>query len=1051
MKLSNFFIDRPIFAAVLSIVILIVGGIAYVALPVSQYPDIVPPTIVVSTQYPGASAQVASETVATPIEQQLNGLEGVIYMLSQSGSDGRVTITVSFKAGTNVQNAQVLVQNRVAVALPRLPEAVRSIGVVTDKASPDVMLVVHLTSPKSTHDTLYLSNYALLRIQDRLARVPGVGNIRIGGARDYSMRIWLDPDRMAGLGLTAADVVSALRTQNVQVASGTLGQPPVNLGNAQELKLNLLGRLTQPAEFEEIVVKTGADGRVTRVKDVARVELGALDYLTAGSFDGQPCIVMVIAQQPGSNAVEAAAGIRAAMADLSKDFPEDLEYGIAFNPVQFIEQSVKALTMTIFEAVALVVLVILVFLQTWRAALIPLVAIPVSLVGTFAVMSAAGFGINNLTLFGLVLAVGIVVDDAIVVVENMERRLETGVSPREAARQTMAEVGTALISIALVLCAVFVPTAFFSGITGVFYRQFAVTVAGATLISTFTSLTLSPALGALLLRPHSRTAHPPGVLRRLGDGFNRKFEAFSDRYSDVVTFINRRRARMLIIYGGLIGLAALAFATTPMGFIPAQDRGYIIVGTSLPQGAALHRVQEVMSKTQKIVLDTPGVAHTVGFAGLNGATRTNLTNSGTIFVVLKPFDARDGWDSNRIIRELRKRLSTIQEANFAVLQPPTISGLGTGGGVTMMVEDRGNHGPQAMTEALQAMIAKGNQNKALTNVFSPFESRTPQLFVDVDRTRAQMLQVPVQNIFSTLETYVGSTYINDFNILGRTYRVMAEGDSRFRMDKEDIARLRTRSTTGAMVPLGSVVTFREVAGPDRVPHFNLYPAAEFKADAAPGYSSGQAIDAFESIAASTLPEGFSYEWTEIAFQQKLATGASALVLFGLAVLFVFLALSAQYESWTLPLAIILIVPMCLLSAIAGVLLRGMDNNILVQVGFVILVGLAAKNAILIVEFARQLESNGKTPFEAAVQASRLRFRPIIMTSAAFVFGVIPLALATGAGAEMRQALGTSVFFGMLGVTAFGLLFTPLFYVVIRTFAARFTKTAVGTAERAPAE
>ena len=1052
MKISHFFIDRPIFAMVISIVIVIVGGLAYFALPIAQYPDIVPPTVVVSAQYPGASAQTAAETVATPIEQQLNGIEGAIYMQSQSSGDGRISITVSFKAGTKVQDAQVLVQNRVAVALPRLPDQVRNIGVTTDKASPDIMMVVQLFSPKATRDPLYLSNYALLRMQDRLARIQGVGNIRIGGARDYSMRIWLDPDRMGALNLSAGDVIAALRAENTQVASGTLGQPPVGAGNAIELKLNLLGRLKEPEQFENIIVKTGEDGRFTRLRDVARIELGALDYLTAGFLDGQPAIVLVFAQQPGSNAVDAAAKIAATLKELKKDFPDDVDYFIGFNPVQYISESIRELNKTIFEAVILVVLVVLVFLQSWRAALIPVAAIPVSLVGTFAIMGAFGYGINNLTLFGLVLAVGIVVDDAIVVVENMERNLRDGLNPRDAARKTMDEVGSALISIALVLSAVFVPTAFLTGITGEFYRQFAVTIAVATIISTFNSLTLSPALGAMLLRRHDM-AHGTGgnFIDRAAARFNRAFDVTSTRYAALIALVTRRQIRMLLIYGGLIALAAVGFATRPTGFIPTQDRGYFITAVGLPEGASLARTQEVMLRATKVLLETPGVAHAVAFAGFNGATRTNATNVGTIFVPLKTFDERlgAGLTGDTILADLRKRLSVIQEANFVVLRPPTIMGLGNSGGFQMMVEDRNNLGPRALNEVVQGLVGAANKTPGLQAVFSPWEARTPQLFVDVDRTRAQILQVPLNNIFSAMETYLGATYVNDFNILGRTFRVMAEGDSRFRMSKEDVSRIRARSASGDMVPLGSLVTFRESAGPDRVPHFNLYPTAEVKGDAARGYSSGQALATIERLAHEFLPDGFTYEWTEMAYQEKLATGSGSLLIFGLAVLFVFLALSAQYESWSLPLTVILIVPMCLLSAIGGVMLRGMDNNVFTQIGFVVLVGLAAKNAILIVEFARQLEEAGKSRFDAAVESCRLRLRPILMTSFAFIFGVVPLAIGEGSGSEMRQALGTGVFFGMLGVTAFGLIFTPVFYVVIRGLVAK-DKTAV-VAEPKPAD
>ncbi len=1037
MKFSHTFIRRPIFASVIAIFIVIVGWLAYQRLPVAQFPEVAPPTVTVSASYPGANAQIVADTVATPIEQEINGVENMLYMSSQSTADGNVSITVTFELGTNLDLAQVLVQNRVAVATPRLPAEVRQTGVVVKKNTPDILMVVHMISPDNSYDQLYLSNYALLQVRDVMARVKGVGSVNLFGVREYSMRAWLDPAKISSLGMTATEIVNALQQQNIQVAGGALGQPPVANDQAFQTSLQLRGRLVKPEEFGEIVVKTGLDGRFTRLSDVARMELGALDYTTNGFLDGKPAVVLVVSQTPGANALEVANSVKNTMAELGKGFPKGIEYRIAYNPTEFIQRSVDELLQTIFEAVALVVIVVLVFLQTWRATIIPVVAIPVSLIGTFFVMSLIGFSINNLTLFGLVLAVGIVVDDAIVVVENVERKIEEGLSPRDAAFATMDEVGVALISIALVLCAVFIPTAFLQGIVGQFYRQFALTIAVATLLSAFNSLTLSPALCAIVLRSrHEKLRKTRFDLSIFTDwffeGFNRIFTALEHGYARVVRTIVRITPIMLLIYAGLIGLAGYLFVTVPQGFIPQQDQGYLVVSFSLPSGASLARTSEVIQRAENIILSTPGFAHTASFAGFSGATRTNAPDVGAVFAVEAPFEERvaKGLTLNKLVKDLRSKLGQIQEANVFVIAPPTIRGVGTGGGFSMYVEDRRGRGLQTLTQSAFDLQGAANKTRGLQAVFTTFTANTPQVFVDVDRVRAQILDVPLQNVFDTLRIYLGSAYVNDFNDFGRTYRVTAQADAPYRLDKAGIAQLKVRSASGAIVPLGSLVTFRDIAGPQRVPRYNLYPAIEMQGTTAQGVSSGMGIKLIEDVAARTLPDGITYEWTDLSYQET-HQGTPAILIFGLAVLFVYLALSAQYESWTLPLAIILIVPMCLLSAILGVWSHGADVNILTQIGFVVLVGLAAKNAILIVEFAVQLEEHGRDRFEAAVEACRLRLRPILMTSFAFTLGVVPLYIATGAGSEMRFALGTAVFYGMLGVTFFGLIFTPVFYVVIR--------------------
>jgi hydrophobe/amphiphile efflux-1 (HAE1) family protein len=1055
MRISHFFIDRPIFAAVISIVFVILGVVSFSRLPVAQYPEIAPPIINVSGQYPGASADVVASTVVTPIEQQINGVENMLYMSSNSTADGRFSIQVSFDLGTNLDIAQVQVQNRVAIANPRLPADVRNIGVTVTKSSPDLMMVVHLFSPDKSRDALYISNYATLEVTDPLTRVDGVGSITVFGSRDYSMRVWLDPDRMQSLGLTAGDVTAALQAQNIQVASGVLDAPPVAHPGAFQIAVQTLGRLNSPEEFGAIVVKE-TPGAVVRLKDVATVELAALDYSSNSYLDHDPAVALAIFQRPGSNALATANGVIDKMAELSKRFPPGVKYEIVYNPTQFIQQSVAAVRDTIGEAIVLVVLVVILFLQTWRAAIIPLVAIPVSLVGSFFFMAAFGFSLNNLSLFGLVLAIGIVVDDAIVVVENVERNIAAGFSPRDAARKSMDEVGSALIAIALVLCAVFVPSVFITGISGQFYRQFALTITGATVISLLVSLTLSPAMCALLLKAHEPN-HRDTWWEKPIHGFFRYFNRGFDKVGLGISWLAARTVRravmMVLIYLVVIGLGLNAFRTTPTGFIPQVDRGYLITVVQLPPGAALARTDAVQQRALDIALSVPGVAHAVNIVGFSGATFTNAPNAGALFLVLDPFEkrAQDPRQSAAGIQaELFKRLSVIQDAFIVTVLPPPVAGIGNAGGFRMMVEDRGGLGSEALKQATLALMARANQTPGVAQVFSLFETSTPQVYLDIDRTKAQLLGVNVQDVFNALQTYIGSLYVNDFNLFGRTFRVTAQARDQDRRDVDDVLKIRVRNSSGDTVPLGSFTTVENIAGPYRVPRYNLYPAAELDGAAAPGYSQGQAIAIMDKLAAETLPEGFATEWTTLAFQQ-IRAGNTAMFAFVLAVVFVFLVLAAQYESLTLPLAVIMIVPMCLVAAITGVILRGQDNNILTQVGFVVLIGLAAKNAILIVEFARQLEDEGRNRWDAAVEATRLRLRPILMTSFAFILGVTPLVWAIGAGAELRQALGTAVFFGMIGVTAFGLIFTPVFYVIARWVAdltLRWRKRRGGTLQAA---
>ena len=1040
MKFSHFFIDRPIFAWVISIITVIVGGLAYFNLPVALYPEVAPPTIVVSASYPGAGPQVISDSVATPLEQEINGVENMLYMSSQCTSDGVMSITITFKLGTDLDEAQVLVQNRVALAEPRLPEEVRRIGVSTNKSSPDLLMVVHMLSPDDTYDQLYIANYAFLKVRDVLRRIEGVGQLQVFGGSEYNMRIWLDPERLASLSMTPDDVVGALQEQNVQVAAGTIAQQPMPDQSAFQYTVNTLGRLEDPEQFNDIVVKTGSDGRIVRLSDVARVELGALDYTSKSYLNGKPAVAVLVFQRPGSNALETSETLIATMDELSKDFPKGLSYDVVYNPTVVVEESIEAVQHTILEAVGLVILVVLVFLQGWRATIIPLLAIPVSLIGTFAVMSGLGYSLNNLSLFGLVLAIGIVVDDAIVVVENIERNIEEGLSPRDAARKAMVEVGGAVIATSLVLVAVFVPTAFIGGISGQFYQQFAITVAVSTVISSIVSLTLSPAMGAVLLKGHdTKRDWFERLLNVLFGWFFRLFNKVFDSANSVYSRLLRRMVRTAVVslaaFAALIGLTGFMFKTVPTGFIPAQDQGYAIVAVQLPEASSLDRTDAVVKEVGEMLEEIPGISGVVSFAGFNGATRANATNAGALFPVFDSFDERaaDGPTAPDLYAAIRAKVATIQEAFIVVVEPPPVRGLGTGGGFKMWVQDKNDAGLGALEQATRGLAAAANQEPGFVQVYTPFASATPQYFAEVNRAKAKMLDVPLSNVFNTLQYYLGSVFVNEFNLFGRTYRVTAQADAPFRNEASDVAHLKTRNRKGGMVPLGSLVDMREVVGADRVTRYNLYPAAELNGSTLPGMSSGDALDTMERLAAEHLPDGFDFQWTDIAYQQR-AAGNTAIYIFPLCVLFVFLMLAAQYESWGLPLAVILIVPMSLLSAIVGVWIRGSDNNILVQIGFVVLVGLACKNAILIVEFAKQLEDQGKSRFDAATEAARLRLRPILMTSFAFILGVVPMMIARGAGAEMRNALGTAVFSGMLGVTFFGLLLTPVFYVVIRKFA-----------------
>ena len=1054
MRLAHFCIDRPIFAAVLSILITLLGLASFSTLPVSQYPEIVPPTVVIRATYPGASAQVVSDTVAAPIEQQINGVEDMLYMSSQATGDGQLTTTITFELGTDLDKAQVLVQNRLSLALPRLPESVSRQGLMVRKSSPDLLLGVSLRSPDNSRDLLYISNYVNLTIRDRLARIKGVGDARMFGAQDLSMVVWLDPDKAAARNLTAGEIVSALRAQNVQISAGVVNQPPVATDRAFQLNVEALGRLSEPRQFEDIVLKTEG-GRVTRVRDVGRVEVASqtvTDKLFIGALSA---IAVGVYQLPGTNALETTKVVKATMEELSKSFPPGLVYQIDNDPSLFVQASVDAVYATIIEAILLVAFVVILFLQRWRAAIVPIAAIPVSLIGTFAVMAMFGYSLNTLSLLGLVLAIGIVVDDAIIVVENVERNLANGMTPREAAHVTMDEVGVALIAIALVLMAVFIPAAFVPGIPGRFFEQFAVTISVATLISAFVSLTLSPALCAILLKAHD-TGHvapsrfwPARALDWFFSKFNRGFEWMSSRYGQLTARILRISGLALVVYVGLVVLAGVQIWRAPAGFISQQDQGQIHVIFSLPPGSSLSRSDDVVRQIVGRLEGMKGLDTMVANSGVDGSTNTTASNAGRVSAMLKPHDERPPLAET--LKEVRQRLNGIQDARIVIALPPSVRGIGSTGGFKMMVSSEAGASPEEISRVTNELVAAASKSPLLASVYTPYSIGTPKVFADIDRVKSEMIGVPADRVFEALEVYLGSAYINDFNMLGRTYRVAAQADGNFRQDLNAVGRFQTRSDSGQMVPLSAVASFREMTGAYRVPRYNLFSAAEVQGSAAPGVSTGQALTEMERIAAATLPAGYHFEWTELSLQEKQA-GNSGMLVFLASVLLVFLLLAGQYESWTLPLAIILIVPMCLLAAVTGLQIHGMPIDIVAQAGFIVLIGLAAKNAILIVEFAKQNEERGLSRARAAIDAARMRLRPILMTSFAFIFGVAPLVFATGAGAEMRHSLGTSVFYGMIGVTIFGLIFTPIFYIACRRLSGRKTlQSPTASAHLVPAE
>ncbi|RQS57881.1 efflux RND transporter permease subunit [Burkholderia sp. Bp8984] len=1060
MNLGRLSVQQPVLAIVLSIVLTIAGALAYFSLAVSEYPDIAPPTVVIQASYPGASAETVSQTVSTPIELEVNGVEDMLYMYSQATSDGSLNITATFKPGTDVDKAQVLVQNRVALATPRLPEPVQRSGVSVRKSSPTQLGTIFIYSPDQRYDPLYVSNYAIRNVADVLKRIDGVGDINPLGAREYSMRIWLDPERVASFGLSPRDLIAAVRAQNTQLAGGVVAQAPIT-NQAFQPNLIFEGRLKRPEDFSDIVVKQGQDGRLVRLKDVARIEVGALAYATDSYMLRHPTIALQVLQQPGANAVATMDAVEKKMTELGKAFPKGIVYNIGYNPTAFIGDSIHELVKTIYEAVVLVVFVVLLFLQGWRPSIIPILSIPVSLVGTFAAMAVLGYSINNLTLFGLVLAVGIVVDNAIVVVENVERHLAAGTAPRDATLLTMKEVGGALFAITLVLCAVFVPTSFIPGISGQFFRQFGVTIAVSTAISFFTSVTLAPALSAMMLKAHDSAHDAPAstsrtaallaplmrAVQRFADAFNRVFQRVSDAYGALVRKLVRIVPAMSVLYVVLIAATGYLLVSSPKGFIPAQDRGYLVVLVRTPDGATLERTSAVARKIEDIALSVPGVARVPVFSGVNAATGTNSANSAGLFPVFKPWPERkaQGLTIDTIAAELRKRLAGITEASIVVAMPPPVQGLGSTGGFAMRLEDRNGLGTAALAKATQDLVDAANRTPGMVGVYTPYSATSPQVHVELDREKAEMLGVPSQEINDAVETYFGSTYINDFNIVGRTYRVTAQADLPFRVTASDLGRLKVRNRDGDMVPIGSVTRIDDTLGVDRAPRYNLYPATEINGDTAPGLGSGFAIKTMETLAKQVLPPGISFEWTDLSYQQTTA-GNTGLLVFPLCVLLVYLVLAAQYGSWSLPVSILLIVPMCLLAASLGVRALGQDVNILTQIGFIVLVGLAAKNAILIVEVARQLEADGRELVDAVVDACVQRLRPIVMTSLAFILGVLPLVISEGAGAEMRQAVGAAVFFGMIGVTFFGLLFTPVFYVLVRRLATRKSGVAAAAAE-----
>lgn len=1035
----HFFVDRPIFAIVISVLMLIVGTLALFKLPLSEYPPVTPPTVQVSTSFPGANPQVIAETVSSPLEQEINGVENMLYMNSQTATDGRMVLTVTFKQGTDPNLAEIQVQNRVSRALPRLPPEVQRIGVITQKVSPDILMVVHLQSKNKYHDYLYVSNYANLNVRDELSRLPGVGSVVAWGG-EYAMRVWIDPKKIAYRGLTANDVVKTIREQNVQVAAGSVGQQP-HASAAFQLTVNTLGRLTTPEQFGEIILKTGENGQVTYLKDVARIEMGADAYSLRSLLDGKPAVALQIFQSPGANALDVSTAVHRSMEKMQKNFPQGMEYKIAYDPTIFVRASLKSVIITLLEAIALVVIVVIVFLQTWRASIIPLVAVPVSLVGTFALMHYFGFTLNTLTLFGLVLSIGIVVDDAIVVVENVERHIVGGEAPKEAARKAMTEVTGPILAITAVLSAVFIPSAFLTGLQGEFYRQFALTIAISTILSAINSLTLSPALAGILLKPHGDTTKRDRLSRLiefLFGWFFKRFNRFFDKASDGYVWSVRKGVRMsaiiLFLYAGFLALTWLGFNKVPNGFVPAQDKYYLVGIAQLPTGASLDRTEAVVKKMTQIALDEPGVESVVAFPGLSVNGPVNIPNSALMFAMLDPFEQRQdpSLSANAIAGKLMGKFSQIPDGFVGIFQPPPVPGLGSTGGFKLQIEDRSGHGFNALAQVQAQIMAKAAQAPELVGMLASFQANAPQLEVDIDRVKAKSQGVALNEIFETLQVNMGSIYVNDFNRFGRTYKVIVQADAPFRMQSQDLEQLKVRNSAGEMIPLSTFVNITRSSGPDRVMHYNSFRSADISGSPAPGYSSGQAADAIEKIVKETLPQGMTYEWTDLTYQEKMA-GNTALYIFPLTVILAFLILAAQYNSWSMPFAVLLIAPMALLSAIVGVWLSGSDNNIFTQIGFVVLVGLAAKNAILIVEFARTKEEEGLDPLDAVLEAARLRLRPILMTSIAFIAGVIPLVLATGAGAEMRHAMGIAVFSGMLGVTIFGLLFTPVFYVVIRKF------------------
>ncbi|MBH9399477.1 efflux RND transporter permease subunit [Pseudomonas aeruginosa] len=1041
MNFPRFFIDRPIFAIVLSVLMMIGGIVSFFQLPLSEYPAVTPPTVQVTTAYPGANPEVIAETVATPLEQAITGVEGMLYMSSQSATDGRLLLTITFDQHVDPDMAQIQVQNRVSRVLSRLPEEVQRQGVVTQKTSPDILMVVHLLSPEKRYDPLYISNYAYLQVRDELLRLPGISDVVVWGAGEYSMRLWLDPDLIAARGLTAGEVIAAVREQNVQVAAGSVGQAPDSTA-AFQVTVNTLGRLTDEEQFGDIIVRTGADGQVTRLREVARIEMGGDAYALRSLLDGEPAVALQSIQSPGANALDVAEAVRGTVARLEGNFPAGISARIAYDPTVFVRASLQTVATTLLEAILLVVIVVVVFLRSWRASLIPLLAVPVSLVGTFAVMHLMGFSLNTLSLFGLVLSIGIVVDDAIVVVENVERHIENGEPPLQAARRAMEEVTGPIVAITSVLAAVFIPTAFLSGLQGEFYRQFALTIAISTILSAINSLTLSPALAGLLLRPRQggHAASRPGRLGGWLQALGRPLRHAPDAYGNAVRRGGRVSGLALLVYGGLLGLTWFGFQAVPPGFVPMQDKYYLVGIAQLPNGAALDRTDAVVRQMSRIGLDEPGVESVVAFPGLSVNGFVNVPNAAVMFFMLDPFEARtsDELSAVAIAGRLQAKFASIPDGFLGVFPPPPVPGLGTIGGFKMQVEDRAGAGLEALARHTQVLMMKATESGQLGGLMSSFDINAPQLEVAIDRTKVKSQGVQLADVFEALQVYLGSLYINDFNRFGRTYKVTAQADAPHRMQAEAIGRLQVRNAAGAMLPLSSFVTVTPGSGPDRVIHYNGYPSADISGGALPGVSSGQAVALMERLAGEVLPEGMTFEWTDLTYQQKLA-GNSALFIFPLCVLLAYLILAAQYNSWLLPLAVLLIVPMCLLSAIAGVWLVGGDNNVFVQIGLVVLVGLAAKNAILIVEFARALEAQGAATLEAVVEACRLRLRPILMTSLAFIAGVVPLVMASGAGAEMRQAMGVAVFAGMLGVTLFGLFLTPVFYVLVRALALRLER------------